>query len=62
MVMSYMTVADKVMTMGENGIAGKYKDGTPLAARSVSWWNEALHGVSQVYTTSHKLDRPGRCF
>ena len=45
MVMSYMSVEDKMMTMGEQGITGKYKDGTNLAARSVSWWNEALHGV-----------------
>ncbi len=45
MVMSYMSIEDKMMTMGEQGITGKYKDGTNLAARSVSWWNEALHGV-----------------
>ena len=45
MVMSYMSIEDKMKTMAEQGITGKYKDGTNLAARSVSWWNEALHGV-----------------
>ena len=45
MLMGHMTMADKIATMGEQGIAGKFTDGTALAARSVSWWNEALHGV-----------------
>ena len=45
MVMGHMTLEDKMMTMGEQSISGKYHDGSPLAARSVSWWNEALHGV-----------------
>lgn len=39
------TVQDKMSTMAEQSISGKYTDGTDLVARSVSWWNEALHGV-----------------
>jgi beta-glucosidase-like glycosyl hydrolase len=45
MVMGYMSMDDKIMTMAEKGISGKYKDGSNLAARDVTWWNEALHGV-----------------
>lgn len=56
MLMSHMTMDDKIQTMGESGIAGKFTDGTNLAARSVSWWNEALHGVCRSCQSS------GKCF
>ena len=45
MVLGHMSVYDKMATMAERSITGTYTDGTPLVARSVSWWNEALHGV-----------------
>lgn len=53
MVMAHMTVEDKMMTMGEKGISGKWPDGSPLAARGVSWWNEALHGVCRDCENGH---------
>jgi hypothetical protein len=45
MVMAHMTAEDKMMTMAEHSISGKYSDGSSLVARGVSWWNEALHGL-----------------
>jgi hypothetical protein len=45
MLMAHMSLEDKLSTMGEQGISGKWTDGSDLAARTVSWWNEALHGV-----------------
>ena len=45
MVLAHMTPQDKMDTMAERSIAGTFSDGTPLVARPVSWWNEALHGL-----------------
>jgi beta-glucosidase-like glycosyl hydrolase len=56
MLMSHMTIDDKIQTMGESGIAGNFTDGTHLAARHVSWWNEALHGVCR------DCHSDGKCF
>ena len=63
MVMGHMTLEDKMMTMGEQSISGKYHDGSPLAARSVSWWNEALHGVCRSCGAKcpTQFSRPTRC-
>eukprot|EP00912_Choanoflagellata_sp_UC4_P002392 UC4_evm6s1505 len=44
MIMKHMTIEDKMKTMAEQGISGNYGAGN-IAARPVSWWNEALHGV-----------------
>jgi hypothetical protein len=45
--MDYMSSSDKMATMSEQSITGKFTDGSSLVARSVSWWNEALHGIKR---------------
>ena len=44
MLLEYMTTQDKIYTMNQRSVSGQYSDGSKLAARGVSWWNEALHG------------------
>jgi hypothetical protein len=61
MVLGYMSTEDKMMTMGEQGITGKYKDGTDLVARQVSWWNEALHGICCRHCYDHCGEDGKKC-
>ena len=35
--LGYMTPMDKMMTMAEMSVLGKYKDGTPLVDRPYHW-------------------------
>jgi beta-glucosidase-like glycosyl hydrolase len=44
-LMSFMTLDDKIKTMGQRSVAGTYWDKTPLVARDYVWWNEPLHGL-----------------
>ncbi|KAI2511769.1 hypothetical protein MHU86_2663 [Fragilaria crotonensis] len=44
-LMSFMTLDDKIQTMGQMSVAGKFSDQTPLVARDYVWWSESLHGL-----------------
>jgi beta-glucosidase-like glycosyl hydrolase len=44
-LMSFMTVEDKIKTIGQQSVAGNYWDKTPLVSREYRWWSEALHGL-----------------
>lgn len=47
--MSFMTLNDKVQTMGQMSVSGNYSDHTPLVARDYVWWSESLHGLDPLH-------------
>ena len=48
-LMSFMTLNDKIQTMGQKSVAGNYSDQTPLVAREYVWWSESLHGLFPIH-------------
>ena len=54
-LMYFMTLDDKIQTMGQKSISGNYVDKTPLVARDYAWWSESLHGLDPMHEPN------GRC-
>jgi xylan 1,4-beta-xylosidase len=48
-IMSFMTIEDKVQTLGQRSVAGNYSDHSSLVAQEYSWWSEALHGLFPLH-------------
>ena len=45
---SFLSFASQSIEIHNQSISGTWPaDGTPLVARPVSWWNEALHGIAR---------------